>query len=233
MTRPAWYPDERAHAGPEHLDPAYVATYEAKSGLAPGDELALLRAHGLGPETTLVDLGAGTGLLALAAAPHCRRVVAVDPSPAMLAVLARARRRRRSRERRGRRRRPARLRAPGRPAAARPLAERPPPPARLLEGDRAAPRAGAPRARRHAPPARPRLPVRAGRGGGADRDAGSPARPPRRRRAGRVPSSRSTSAPSTAPTRGCSSRCSSAQASRSASSGVRRGIYATYVCVAP
>jgi len=44
----------------------------------------VLQAHGLGPETTLVDLGAGTGLLALAAAPHCRRVVAVDPSPAMV-----------------------------------------------------------------------------------------------------------------------------------------------------
>jgi SAM-dependent methyltransferase len=79
--------DERAHAGPEHLDPAYVAGYEAKSGLAAEDELAFLRAHGLDSSTTLVDLGAGTGLLAAAAAPHCRRVVAVDPSPAMVEVL--------------------------------------------------------------------------------------------------------------------------------------------------
>ncbi len=86
MTTPAWYPDERAHAGPEHLDPEYVATYELKSGLEPEHEAALLREHGLGPETTLVDLGCGTGLLAVAAARHCRRVVAVDPSPAMLAV---------------------------------------------------------------------------------------------------------------------------------------------------
>ena len=62
----SWRLDERAHAGPEHLDPDYVAGYEAKSGLDPAEELALLRAHGLGPETTLVDLGAGTGLLALA-----------------------------------------------------------------------------------------------------------------------------------------------------------------------
>jgi SAM-dependent methyltransferase len=83
----AWQLDEAAHAGPEHLDAAYVATYEAKSGLDPAAELALLREHGLGPETTLVDLGCGTGLLALAAAPHCRRVVAVDPSPAMAAVV--------------------------------------------------------------------------------------------------------------------------------------------------
>jgi SAM-dependent methyltransferase len=78
--------DERAHAGPEHLDPEYVVRYERKSGLDPVEELAFLSEHGLGPETTLVDLGAGTGLLAAAAAPHCRRVVAVDPSPAMVAT---------------------------------------------------------------------------------------------------------------------------------------------------
>jgi len=36
-----------------------------------------------------VDLGAGTGRLALAAAPHARRVVAVDVSPAMQSLLRR------------------------------------------------------------------------------------------------------------------------------------------------
>jgi len=36
---------------------------------------------------TLVDIGAGTGAFVLAAAPFCRRVVAVDVSPAMLDVL--------------------------------------------------------------------------------------------------------------------------------------------------
>jgi ubiquinone/menaquinone biosynthesis C-methylase UbiE len=85
--RPAWLLDEAAHAGHEHLDPAYAATYDAKAGLDPAAELALLREHGLDAGTTLVDLGAGTGLVALAAAPHCRRVVAVDPSSAMLARL--------------------------------------------------------------------------------------------------------------------------------------------------
>jgi ubiquinone/menaquinone biosynthesis C-methylase UbiE len=83
---PAWYLDERAHAGPEHLDPAYADAYDAKTGADLEDDVALLRAYGLGAETTLVDLGAGTGALALAAAPHCRRVVAVDPSRAMLAA---------------------------------------------------------------------------------------------------------------------------------------------------
>jgi SAM-dependent methyltransferase len=79
--------DEAAHAGSEHLDAAYVAAYDAKAGVDVAAELDLLRVNGLGPDTTLVDLGAGTGLLAAAAAPHCRRVVAVDPSPAMLDVV--------------------------------------------------------------------------------------------------------------------------------------------------
>jgi SAM-dependent methyltransferase len=83
-------PDELAYAGPEHRDPAYVAGYDAKAGLDLAAELELLRSVGLGRGSTLVDLGAGTGLLAAAAAAVCRRVVAVDPSPAMLAV-ARAR----------------------------------------------------------------------------------------------------------------------------------------------
>jgi SAM-dependent methyltransferase len=86
----SWYPDERSLAGPEHLDPAYVASYDAKTGLDLGAALDLLRRGGLGPDTTLVDIGCGTGLLAAAAAAEARRVVGVDPSPAML-ELARAR----------------------------------------------------------------------------------------------------------------------------------------------
>jgi SAM-dependent methyltransferase len=85
-----WGLEEVGNAGPEHLDPAYVAGYDAKSGFDVEADVELLVRLGLGPETTLVDLGAGTGLLAVTAAPHCRRVVAVDPSPAMLAA-ARAR----------------------------------------------------------------------------------------------------------------------------------------------
>jgi SAM-dependent methyltransferase len=84
-----WYPDDRSHAGPEHLDPEYVAGYDAKAGLEVEDALALLRRHGLGPEATLVDFGCGTGLLAAAAAAEASRVVGVDPSPAMLEVARR------------------------------------------------------------------------------------------------------------------------------------------------
>jgi len=88
--KPGWLLDEAAHAGGEHLDPAYVAGYNRKTGFDVGPDVELLGRHGLTPESTLVDLGAGTGLLAAAVAPLCRRVVAVDPSPAMLA-LARSR----------------------------------------------------------------------------------------------------------------------------------------------
>jgi ubiquinone/menaquinone biosynthesis C-methylase UbiE len=82
-----WSIDELAYAGPEHLDPAYVARYDRKAGFDPADDLAVLRAHGLDESSTVVDLGAGTGRLALAVARHVRRVVAVDVSPAMLAFL--------------------------------------------------------------------------------------------------------------------------------------------------
>jgi SAM-dependent methyltransferase len=79
--------DEFAHAGDEHLDPAYVAAYDRKAGTDPTEDLTLLRELGLGAQSTLVDLGAGTGTFAVAAAPFCRQVVAVDVSPAMLAAL--------------------------------------------------------------------------------------------------------------------------------------------------
>lgn len=84
MTR--WHLDERAHAGLEHLDPAYVAGYDAKTQLDLEAALELLRRHGLGPSATLVDFGCGTGLLAVAAASEAGRVIGVDPSQAMLEV---------------------------------------------------------------------------------------------------------------------------------------------------
>jgi SAM-dependent methyltransferase len=76
--------DERAFAGEEHLDPAYVAGYDRKTGFDVAADVALLRELGLGNESTIVDVGAGTGLLAAAVAPVAARVVAVDPSAAML-----------------------------------------------------------------------------------------------------------------------------------------------------
>jgi ubiquinone/menaquinone biosynthesis C-methylase UbiE len=90
VENPRWFPDELARAGAEHLDPAYAARYDRKTTahFDPAEEVAHLRDLGLDAAHTLVDLGAGTGALALAAAEVCRRVVAVDVSSAMLAVAS-------------------------------------------------------------------------------------------------------------------------------------------------
>jgi SAM-dependent methyltransferase len=87
MERPSWFLDEVAYAGDEHLDAQYVQGYDRKAGFDPEPDLAIMRSLGLGQTSTLVDFGAGTGELCLAAADFCRRVVAVDVSTAMLDAL--------------------------------------------------------------------------------------------------------------------------------------------------
>jgi SAM-dependent methyltransferase len=82
-----WWLDELAHAGAEHLDPEYVTGYERKAGFDPADDLDALRGHGFGSDSTVVDLGAGTGTFAIAVARRCRHVIAVDVSPAMTHAL--------------------------------------------------------------------------------------------------------------------------------------------------
>lgn len=64
-----------------------MAAYDRKAATDPSGDLAVLQ--GIGPQDarTLVDFGAGTCAFALAAAPSCRRVAAVDVSLAMLTVL--------------------------------------------------------------------------------------------------------------------------------------------------
>jgi len=84
----SWWLDERAHAGREHFDEQHARRYDAKMDAAAAAEVALLQAAGhLGPGSTVVDLGTGTGQFAVAAAAVCGRVVAVDVSPLMLARL--------------------------------------------------------------------------------------------------------------------------------------------------
>jgi cyclopropane fatty-acyl-phospholipid synthase-like methyltransferase len=78
---------EIALAGSEHLDAAYVAGYDRKARFDPAEDLAVLRALGLGANSTLIDFGAGAGTLAIAAASVCKRVIAVDVSPAMLDAI--------------------------------------------------------------------------------------------------------------------------------------------------
>lgn len=88
MEAKTWMLDELAHAGPEHLDPGFVAGFDRKQGYPDfSADVSVLAAHGAGQEATVVDLGTGTGRFALAVAPRVRRVVAVDVSPAMLAVV--------------------------------------------------------------------------------------------------------------------------------------------------
>jgi SAM-dependent methyltransferase len=87
VNNPSWYLDEVEHAGFEHLDTDYVATYDQKAGEDVTLDVSTLRDLGLDRTKTLVDLGAGTGALALKIAPLCRRVIAVDVSSAMIASL--------------------------------------------------------------------------------------------------------------------------------------------------
>ncbi len=87
--RSGWLLDELRSAGRENLDPDHVERYDRKMDAQAPQEVALLRTAGLGASSVVVDLGSGTGQFALAAAPICRRVVAVDVSPVMLERLRR------------------------------------------------------------------------------------------------------------------------------------------------
>ena len=80
-------PDELGLAGPEHVEPAAVARYEQKASFDPGPDLAQLQRLGLAQGSVVVDLGAGTGSFAFAAAGIAARVVAVDVSPAMVDAI--------------------------------------------------------------------------------------------------------------------------------------------------
>jgi SAM-dependent methyltransferase len=82
-----WRLDERASAGAEHLDPAYVSSYERKSPADWSAEVAALLAAGVGSSSTVVDFGAGTGSFARALSPHVARVVSVDISEAMVGAM--------------------------------------------------------------------------------------------------------------------------------------------------
>jgi ubiquinone/menaquinone biosynthesis C-methylase UbiE len=80
--------DELVYAGPEHLDAAFVAGFDRKQGYPdPAEDLDALAAQGLDANSRVVDLGAGSGQFALAAARRFGHVTAVDVSPAMLAFL--------------------------------------------------------------------------------------------------------------------------------------------------
>jgi ubiquinone/menaquinone biosynthesis C-methylase UbiE len=87
MVSPNWFLNESLHAGNEHLDANYVLRYDRKAGTDPNDDVNLLRDLGLNGTHTLIDFGAGTGTFAMAVAPFCSRVVAIDVSPVMLKIV--------------------------------------------------------------------------------------------------------------------------------------------------
>jgi SAM-dependent methyltransferase len=88
---PGWMLDELANAGRENLDAAHVDRYDGKMDAGAAEEVARLRSRGLDASAVVVELGCGTGQFALAAAPWCRRVVAVDVSAPMRETLRRKR----------------------------------------------------------------------------------------------------------------------------------------------
>ncbi len=81
--------NELARAGSEHLDPGYVDAYDDKARFDPAEDIDALRALGLGRESVVVDLGAGTGTFTVAVAAVCKQVIAVDISPAMANAMRR------------------------------------------------------------------------------------------------------------------------------------------------
>lgn len=84
----SWWLDEKRHAGREHFDARHARRYDAKMDARAADEVHLLEDAGvLDAQSVVVDLGAGSGQFALAAAEVCKRVIAVDVSPVMLALL--------------------------------------------------------------------------------------------------------------------------------------------------
>ncbi|MGI9018990.1 MAG: class I SAM-dependent methyltransferase [Euzebya sp.] len=84
---PRWVLDEVSTAGWENLDADHVSNYDDKEDSGAAAEIELLAEFGLNELSVVVDLGTGTGQFAVAVAPRCARVVAVDISPVMLAHL--------------------------------------------------------------------------------------------------------------------------------------------------
>ena len=82
-----WLLDEINSIGRENLDAVHVSRYDEKEDADAAGEVRLLQSLGLSRGSTVVDLGAGTGQFALAAAEAFARVIAVDPSPVMLRLL--------------------------------------------------------------------------------------------------------------------------------------------------
>jgi putative AdoMet-dependent methyltransferase len=90
MATPAWYFDERQVPGVDYAN-VEVARHYDEHMLSLGRDPAgqcrrILETLQLRSDARIVDLGCGTGLIAVEAAPYCQYVYAVDVSAAMLDV---------------------------------------------------------------------------------------------------------------------------------------------------
>ncbi len=87
IPRPTWQYDEFQYVGKDYSDPAEVAAYDARHRQfrdVKAENDRIIEGLEIGPEHTVLDIGAGTGIFALQVAPLCRQVHALDVSQAML-----------------------------------------------------------------------------------------------------------------------------------------------------
>jgi ubiquinone/menaquinone biosynthesis C-methylase UbiE len=84
---PKWTYDEMKQTGVDYSSVEQVQRYDdvhQKFRDYEKDSDAIIKLLGLDSKSTVIDMGAGTGAFTLHAAKHCRKVYAVDVSPAML-----------------------------------------------------------------------------------------------------------------------------------------------------
>jgi len=87
MTRPEWQFDEMKCTGVDFTSPEEVLAYDAMHQRFRDyrqESATVIAALGLGPASTVIDMGCGTGAFVLHAARVCRTVYAVDVSQPML-----------------------------------------------------------------------------------------------------------------------------------------------------
>ena len=84
---PKWQYNELVHSGVDYNNPVVVQEYNAKHLQFRDyqkDTLAVIEALSLKPHHSIIDMGCGTGAFTLNAAKYCKKIYAVDVSPAML-----------------------------------------------------------------------------------------------------------------------------------------------------
>ncbi len=87
MKKKEWTFDEFTQVGTDYADIGNVEAYDAKMRKIRDyrrEDEQILDALGAGPDHTVLDIGTGTGHLAIAAAARCEKVYAVDVSGPML-----------------------------------------------------------------------------------------------------------------------------------------------------